>query len=83
MMVRIKLGKGYLTLTLQRQWEASTEELQPIARLADALSRPPYYEHRPSYGAFGPRLARQIVRRLGGTVEVQTEPGEEPEDLVF
>lgn len=69
----------------QRQQQASPKppeapssaDLASVARMADVLSRAPFYEYRESHGSYGPLLAHQVAERLGGKAmpieQVQTK----------
>jgi hypothetical protein len=81
---RIFFGQEFISLGPDGTWEASSERARPLARIADSLSRSPYYEYRPSHGCYGPLLANRVARMLGGQVRLGSPPrGAPPPDVVF
>lgn len=83
-MVKIYFGDEYIELSLKGEWVPSDAFLRPLASIANVLSRPPFYEYSPSHGGYGPLLANQIAKRLGGKVSIPVSKEEKPpKDIVF
>lgn len=64
--VTIELGEaGYLVLK-GKKWVPSDLGLEPYARIANLLSRPPLYEYSPADGAYGFRIGKIVADKLQG-----------------
>lgn len=78
--------KSYISLTLENGWQSSGKDCLavPFAKLANPLSRPPFYEYSPSHGCYGPLLASKVQERIGGELTLpKVEQSKPNPDVVF
>ena len=82
---KINFGDESIQLNLDGRWHPSSEEVGSLAKVANVLSKPPFYEYSPSHGSYGPLLASNVVKKIGGEVELPpSDGGQEPDpDVVY